>query len=103
MFEDIRTDVDTNRELPAIAKVEDFKMTRRRSDYSSIMRRYCRLSDEKMWARAIRFIFSDRLLSIMKEQHMLTREEYLQLLQFLTERCNMPKNSIFHFSADFDW
>lgn len=103
MFEDIRTDVDTNRELPAIAKVEDFKMTRRRSDYSSIMPTVLPAERRKMWARAIRFIFSDSLLSIMKEQHMLTMEEYLQLLQFLTERCNMPKNSIFHFSDDFDW
>lgn len=78
-------------------------MNRRRSDYSSIMPAVLPAERRKVWARAIRFIFSDSLLSSMKEQHMLTREEYLQLLQFLTERCNMPKNSIFHFLDEFDW
>lgn len=77
-------------------------MNRRRSDYSSIVPTVSATERRKAWARAVRFTFSDSLLSVMREQQMITRDEHFQLSQLLTERCNMPKNSIFHFLDDFD-
>ena len=53
---------------------------------------------QKVWARVIRFIFSDTLLSVLNHQQTITDQERDRLSCQLEERCGLPPNSIFRIS-----
>lgn len=53
---------------------------------------------QKVWARVIRFTFSDVLLSALKQQETISDHERKRLSHQLEERCNLPPNSIFRLS-----
>ena len=53
---------------------------------------------QKVWARVIRFTFTDTLLSVLKHQQTITDQERDRLSRQLEERCDLPSNSIFRIS-----
>ena len=53
---------------------------------------------QKVWARVIRFTFSDTLLSMLNHQQTITDQERDHLSRQLEERCSLPPNSIFRIS-----
>ena len=53
---------------------------------------------QKVWARVIRFTFSDTLLSVLNHQQTITDQERDRLSCQLEERCGLPPNSIFRIS-----
>ena len=53
---------------------------------------------QKLWARVIRFTFSDTLLSVLNHQQTITDQERDRLSCQLEERCGLPPNSIFRIS-----
>ena len=62
---------------------------------SSIVPTLSESDKQKAWARIIRFIFTDTLLSSLKDQNMITNLEYDRLSLVIEEHCNIPPNSIF--------
>ncbi len=64
-------------------------------DTSSIVPTLSESDKQKAWLRIIRFIFTDTLLSTLKEQDMITDLEYDRLSLVMEERCALPPNSIF--------
>lgn len=50
---------------------------------------------QKVWARVIRFTFSDTLLSVLNHQQTITDQKRDCLSRQLEERCGLPPNSIF--------
>ena len=53
---------------------------------------------QKVWARVIRFTFSDTLLSVLNHQQTITDQERDRLSRQLEELCGLPPNSIFRIS-----
>ena len=53
---------------------------------------------QKVWARVIRFTFSDTLLSVLNHQQTINDQERDRLSCQLEERCGLPPNSIFRIS-----
>ena len=53
---------------------------------------------QKVWARVIRFTFSDTLLSVLNHQQTIVDQERDRLSCQLEERCGLPPNSIFRIS-----
>ena len=53
---------------------------------------------QKVWARVIRFAFTDTLLSALNHQQTITDQERDRLSRQLEERCDLPSNSIFRIS-----
>ena len=64
-------------------------------DTSSIVPTLSADDKQKAWARIIRFVFTDTLLSALKEQNMITDLEYDRLSLAMEEHCSIPQNSIF--------
>ena len=67
-------------------------------DASSIVPAMPLPEQQKVWARVIRFTFSDTLLSVLNHQQTITDQERDRLSCQLEERCGLPPNSIFRIS-----
>ena len=67
-------------------------------DASSIIPAMPLTERQKVWARVIRFTFSDTLLSVLNHQQTITDQERDRLSCQLEERCGLPPNSIFRIS-----
>ncbi len=64
-------------------------------DTSSIVPTLSADDKQKAWTRIIRFVFTDTLLSSLKDQNRITVLEYNRLSLVMEERCALPPNSIF--------
>ena len=64
-------------------------------DTSSIVPTLSEADKQKAWTCIIRFVFTNTLLSALKEQSMITDLEYDRLSLVIEEHCNIPPNSIF--------
>ena len=53
---------------------------------------------QKVWARVIRFTFSDVLLTVLNHQQTITDQERDCLSRQLQERCGLVPNTIFRIS-----
>lgn len=73
-------------------------MSPRYIDSSSIVPAMPLPERQKVWARVIRFTFSDTLLSVLNQQLTITDQERDRLSRQLEERCGLPLNSIFRIS-----
>jgi len=62
---------------------------------SSIIPTLSEADKQTAWARIIRFIFTDTLLSSLKYQNMIANLEYDRLSLAMEKRCSIPPNSIF--------